>query len=169
MRKIIGIIAKFLHRISQNLKKTFQKFTYHISRATIGALAIGGALCGINVISKEIHANRLMVAGMAFIVGMPLGIVIFGASFSLSVWFAIVSSVLLISNLHSTWNLSNSLFNGGLEYIMNEHIVTAVEGVTPTTRDWKRLNERIKKVQKNIDMNALNFKNLYDEERALYD
>lgn len=116
---------------------------------------IGGALCGINNISGEIQAGRLATAGFAFVVGLPLGFILFGPAMSITAWMTVVIGILFLMNLHSTWEVIMSLKYGGLDHMMARETINSVENITPTKEDWTRITERLARVQSNLSLNAM--------------
>ena len=162
-KKIFIAIKSFFLAIARHIRRSISWLTYHISRITTGAVAIGGALCGMNTLGGDIQTGRIATAGMAFVVGLPLGLMIFGPTFNLTAWLAIVFGTLFVMNLHSAWEVMASLKYGGLDFIMAKEAITSVDNITPTEEDVKELARQLGKVQANLDRNALNvvpYKNL---------
>jgi hypothetical protein len=157
MPRIIKYFAKTIAYISSNLKIKLDKFLYFISKTVTGAILVGGALAGLTTINGELQTGRVVLAGFAFIIGLPLGLVLFGASFNITIWLGIVSGILFICNLHNAWEVLFSLKYGGLDYVMTEQSVAAIESITPVKEDWKTLSKRISTIQENISHNILNF------------
>ena len=152
--RIREFFTLLISRIAARTKRSLSWLTYNISKIVTGALAVGGALCGLTTINNELQTGRVVIAGFAFIVGLPLGLMIFGpVKFSMILWFGIVVGLLFLSNIHSAWEVILSLKNGSLDYIMAEQAVIAVENVTPTEDNWYGLSERIKRAELNLQYN----------------
>lgn len=155
-RRIFVAIKSFFIALARRLRRGLSWVTYHLSRVTTGAVAIGGALCGLNTVGGEIQVGRLATAGMAFVVGLPLGMILFGPMFNMFTWLTIVIGILFLMNIHSAWEVMTSLKYGGLDYIMAKEAINSVENITPTEEDVKLLAKRLGEVQSNLDRNALN-------------
>lgn len=165
-RKIYNTIKAFFMAIARRIGRSISWATYHISRIVTGSVAIGGALCGMNTIGGDIQTGRIATAGFAFVIGLPLGLLLFGPTFNLTIWLAIVIGTLFVMNLHSAWEVLMSLKYGGLDYIMTKEAITSVDNITPTEKDIKELAHKLGQVQANLNRNALNvvpYKNLLKE------
>ena len=92
---------------------------------------------------------------MIFVVGLPLGLIIFGPAFNTFVWLSIVISVLFMMNLHNTWEVILSLKYGGLDYVMATQAVASAEAVTPNDEDIKKLYQRVKGLNLSVQKNTL--------------
>lgn len=155
-RRIFIAVKSFFIALAHRLRRGLSWITYHISRVTTGAIAIGGALCGLNTIGGEIQVSRLATSGMAFVIGLPLGMILFGPQFNIFVWLTIVIGILFLMNIHSAWEVMMSLKYGGLDYIMAKEAVNSVDNITPTEEDIKNLAKQLGQVQANLNRNALN-------------
>jgi hypothetical protein len=165
-RRIFIAIKSFFLAISRRICHELSWITYHISRITTGAVAIGGALCGINTVGGEIQTSRLATAGFAFVIGLPLGLLLFGPMFNLTTWLGIVIGILFVMNIHNAWEVLISLKYGGLDYIIAKEAVASVDNITPSEKDIKNLVRKLEQVQSNLNRNALNvipYKNLLKE------
>lgn len=132
-----------------------QAVTYHISRVVAAIVAVGGALAGVTrTAGGSIDASRLGFAGAAFVLGMPIGLIIFGSSFNLMLWFGIVIGILFLANLHSTWEVAASLQHGGLDYIMASQAAAALSVVTPTAEDIDLLKDQVHRLNTDFQRNA---------------
>lgn len=157
MRRVFKRIAAFFASIAARISKGLHWLTFHVSRITTGALAIGGALCGINTVGGELQTGRLAIAGFAFIIGLPLGLMLLGPAFSTVVWMGIVTGILFLMNLHCAWEVLLSLKYGGLDFIMAQQSAASIENITPSEQDWKALETQVKRVRARVKANALNY------------
>lgn len=165
-RKVFTAIKAFFIALGKRLRRGLSWITYHISRVTTGAVAIGGALCGLNTIGGELQTGRLAAAGMAFVIGLPLGMILFGPMFNMLTWLTIVVGILFLMNIHSAWEVMMSLKYGGLDYMMAKEAINSVDNITPTEEDVRNMARQLGQVQANLDRNALNvvpYKNLLKE------
>jgi len=81
-----------LKRIHLLLKK--------ISSFFYGATIVTARLFGVREISPgKFEAGRLYSAAWAFLIGLPLGLILIGTEFSIIIWAAIILASLLIINL----------------------------------------------------------------------
>jgi hypothetical protein len=114
-----------------------KKLTFHISRATTAIVLVGGAL--INIADLD----RLAVTGFIFLLGLPIGLFIFGLNFSIFIWTAMVLGVMFMMNLHNAWEVAASLMAGGLDYQMANQAASAINCVVPSREDVFNLQEKI--------------------------
>jgi len=144
-----------------------KKLTRAISTATTAAILTVGALVGVHGISGEFKARRLLIAGMAFVIGLPLGVIIFGAGFNILVWAAMVVGALFLMNLHNMWEVIVALRYGGLEFVTTASAIEAVEAVVPTEEDITKLREQFRAVEKQFNQNALRTEGILGQRREL--
>lgn len=170
MRKLFGRIREGATRARQRLKafilRKLEDLTYSISRLTTGAVWTLGSLAGIHNSSGQLNIDRLMSAGMAFIIGLPLGLIVFGSNFNLFVWLAICIVTLFLMNLHNAWETVRSLRHGGLDYHMARSVIDSVETVTPDDEAYKRLQFQYNKVKQRVMKNSLR-DNVFDDMRLM--
>jgi hypothetical protein len=76
----------------------FQKIADKASAFTRGTLRVIGTLIGVKW-KGEWTAEGLCIAGWIFMLGIPAGMLILGASFSLELWLMIILMILIITNL----------------------------------------------------------------------
>jgi len=141
-------MKKLFSKLSDKLVAFSKKVTFFISKTVTGLVLIVGSLVGFNTTSGELNGSRLVLAGMIFVFGAPIGLMIFGAHFNFIIWFSLVVTILFAMNLHNTWEVIRSLTHGGLDYVMVEQAVTSISSVTPDEDAIKRLNVKIKRVNK---------------------
>lgn len=146
-------MRRFFSWLARAFGRGLKWLTYQISRFVTGVTLIGGALVGVTTIRGERQLARLAIAGMIFVVGLPVGLIILGQAFSVFAWLSIVVITLFLMNLHNVWEVVSALRAGGLDHIMIAQAAEAVDGVTPSPEDWQRLHAHIKKVQVNLDHN----------------
>lgn len=120
------------------IKNKLKRLTFKVSKAVTAVVMVLGALVSIN------SPERIAIAGLTFIFGLPLGLMIFGPHvFSIPIWLAIVVVILFAMNLHNAWEVAESLKAGGLNYIMVGQAVSAVKTVTPSGEDIDHLNLKV--------------------------
>jgi hypothetical protein len=59
---------------------------------------VAGTLIGIKWKGKWTH-DSLIAAGWTFLIGLPLGVLLFGSLFSLELWLFIIIFILMLANL----------------------------------------------------------------------
>lgn len=148
-------MMRFIRWLGQSIARAVKTATRFISTATTATVAVGGALCGITNTRGSINLYRPGIALMAFTIGLPFGVIIFGGQFSIFIWLTIVIITLFLMNLHNAWEVILSLRYGGLDYIMATQAVAAAESVTPTQEDIIHLRERIKDLNVEVRRNCL--------------
>jgi hypothetical protein len=84
-----------LQMITQLVQETIE-FISNFFKKTI---KFSGNLIGIKCIEERIDYNQLLTAGWIFIIGMPIGLIIFGSQFSIPVWLFIITIGLILYNI----------------------------------------------------------------------
>jgi len=134
------LIAKLSHWIKQKL----QLITFKISKTTTAVVLVLGALVDIK------DSERLTIAGLILLFGLPIGFIIFGAAFNMLMWLSIVVVILFAVNLHNAWEVASTLRHGGLDYQMASQAIAAVQTVLPTKDNIEYLNEKIGTINQNF-------------------
>jgi hypothetical protein len=135
---------KFLKRVGSWCFNKVKKLTFHISRTATAVIMVLSALAGVN------NLEQLSLAAYAFLIGIPLGFIIFGTAFSMLAWTCVVMGLLFTMNLHNAWEVFLSLRAGGLDYQMVAQAHSAVKAVTPTESDIETLNYKIHEINQNV-------------------
>ena len=130
-------------RIGLWIKRRLKALTFQISKATTAVALVLGALVDVR------RPDRLGVAAMVFVFGLPAGLMIFGSAFNIFIWMALVVGVLFAMNLHNAWEVASVLKAGGLDIEMTKQAISATETVTPTPTQIAILNERVVELNKN--------------------
>ncbi|MFA5163895.1 MAG: hypothetical protein WC441_05270 [Patescibacteria group bacterium] len=149
---------RFLRWLATKIKALLKKTTSFISKATTATVLTGGALVGITRLNGQVNVTRLTIAGMAFVIGLPLGLIVFGPAFNLLIWGAIVVGTLFAMNLDNVWEVISALRYGGLEYTMAKQAVEAASSITPNNEDIKKLRAQITVLEKQLGFNAISSK-----------
>jgi hypothetical protein len=145
----------FFHRVGEFLSNAAKKVTYAISKGVTATVITLGALAGIANVRGEFTIYRPGIAIMIFFVGLPLGLILLGSSFSTIAWLGIVVTILFLMNLHNVWEVVISLKYGGLDWVMATQAVAAARSVTPDREDMEELNQLVKNLNVAIRENAL--------------
>jgi hypothetical protein len=159
-------MRNFFRRIKQRIGDTgrsvkryilsgLEAVTFFISRTATATVFIFGALVGAHTLNGGVNVDRLLATGMAFIIGLPLGIIIFGQQFNLLYWLAICTITLFSMNLHNVWETARSLKNGGLDYYMTRSALDSVNSVTPDEEKYRKLQKDYTMLYKRVEKNSL--------------
>jgi hypothetical protein len=161
-------MKRFFSWLRDKLVNGLKRSTFFISKAVTTVVMTGGALCGITRLDGELNAVRLGVAGMIFVIGLPIGLLIFGQAFNIFIWMGIVIGVLFLMNLHSAWDVIIALRAGGLDYVMAAQAVEAASTVVPTDQELTDLRKKLTEVNERFNRRLMD-DSLFDDGRLLSD
>lgn len=142
-------------RIKRFLFEVMSSATYTVSRIVTGTVLTIGSLVGVYNLHGELKSHRLLMAGMTFIIGLPIGVILFGVEFNIFYWLTICIIGLFLMNLHSAWETIVSLRNGALDYHMMHSAIESVESVTPDMEDFKRMQAEYNMVYERVRSNSM--------------
>jgi hypothetical protein len=91
-----------------------------ISEATRGIVTIIGRLFGIKEKGGLVDSSRFLTAGWVFLLGVPVGLILFGTAFPISIWFSSVIGILMLANLDEALILLSSYLGYWMDGVIME-------------------------------------------------
>jgi hypothetical protein len=100
--------------LAERLNKFIRERIKGLSDITRKTINILGLLVGIKKVENKYCCKRLTSTGWVFLLGIPIGYIFLGASFSIVIWASIVLVTTIFCNLDYIYELthvrSNSTF-----------------------------------------------------------
>lgn len=90
-------------KLLNKLKLQRRRITTSISDYIQAIIIFGANLIGLKLVERRWDTSQLVIAGWCFLIGLPLGFVFIGTSFSFMIWASIVISVLILSNIDNSF------------------------------------------------------------------
>ena len=93
-----------------------------------GAIRVAGTLIGIKWKGTWCF-DSLIIAGWVFVLGLPVGMLLFGQTFSLGVWATLILLIMLIVNIDDALVQMSNFLTYGVDGVIDDGEVAPYERV----------------------------------------